>query len=452
MTPRTGLCICLVFMSALGLFCLEGRAQQATAIPELSYKRLLNDLQVIVGSTPGTDDKMTVGLVVRYGSSFDLADKGGLANLLTHMIGRATMDQTAKDIQDELSYQGASLEAECDWDGMRFYVHAPSAQYERAILLLYRVVGEAVFTEDDLAKAKAEVLQEVEKPVDPRQRIRTQLETTLFRGTTYGRTLIGSRPSLQNITVGDLRLFYRRLFSSGSASLAVVGAVPVQQVLQKATRIWGVWVRKDDVPFTFLPPREPASRNVFLEDDPNSPAAQFILGGLWPRRDDPAFHPAVLAARILQDRLTKTLPTSLVTVGVDARRLPGLFYVQGQAAADQTVGEIRKVLDVVETLKTSGVTAEELSEAQSRWIQEFNNNLTSIDGICKAILDAELYRLGVNFSTSFPELVRRANADMVKDTAKEWIFPGGVLILVRGPSATLKPSLETLGTVQQIAP
>lgn len=452
MTTRSTLCVCLVIMSVLGLFCLEGRSQQTPVFPELAYKRLLNDLQVIVASTPDAGDKMTIGLVVRYGSSFDPSDKGGLTNLLTHMIGRATMDQTAKDIQDELSYQGASLEAECDWDGIRFFVHAPSSQYERAILLLYRVVGEAVFTEDDLAKAKEEVLQETERPVDPRQRIRTQLETTLFRGTTYGRTLMGSRASLQNVTVGDLRLFSRRFFSSGSASLAVVGAVPAPQVLQKATRIWGVWVRKDDVPFTFLPPREPASRNVFLEDDPNSPAAQFILGGLWPRRDDPSFYPAVLGARILQDRLTKTLPTSLLTVGAEARRLPGLFYVQGQAAADQTVGEIRKVLDVVETLKISGVTPEELAEAQSRWIQEFNNNLASIDGICKSILDSELYRLGVNFATSFPDLVRRANADMVKETAKEWVYPGGVLILVRGPSATLKPSLETLGTVQPIAP
>ncbi len=442
----------LPLLAIVALHCSPALAQKPAVLPDLTYKRLLNDLQIIVASTPNMGDTISIGLVVRYGSSFDPADRGGLTNLVTHMFGKATIDRTAKDIQDELKYLGATLEMESDWDGIRFLVHTPNSQYERALLLLYQVVGEAQFTEDDFAKVKAEILQEIDKPVDPRQRIRTTLETTLFRGTTYGRTLTGSRASLQNITLGDVRLYYRRYFSAGASSLVIVGSVPVPQLLQKATRIWGVWVRKDEVPFTFLPPKEPSSRNLFVEDDPGSPAAQFILGGLFPRRDDPAFYPAILAARILQDRLTNALPTSLVTVGVDGRRLPGLFYVQGQAAADQAVGEIRKIGDAVEAFKESGISAEELTGAQTRWIKEFNDGLNSVDGISKVIMDSELYRLGTNFAATFPDLVQRSTPDMVKEAAREWIFPGGVVIVVRGPAAVLKAELESLGSVQQVGP
>ncbi len=433
-------------------FQARAQEQKPTVLPELTYKRLLNDLQVIVASNPDMGESMTIGLVVRYGAAYDPADRGGLTNLVTRMFGKATIDQTAKDIQDELKYLGATLEMECDWDGIRFLVRAPNSRYERAMLLLYQVVGEAQFTEDDFAKTKAEILQEVQKPVDPRERIRTTLETTLFRGTTYGRTISGSKASLQNVTLGDVRLYYRRFFSAGAASLVIVGSVPVPQVLQKATRIWGVWVRKDDVPFTFLPPREPSSRNIFLEDDPGSPAAQFILGGLFPRRDDPVFYPAVLAARILQDRLTNALPTSLVTVGVDGRRLPGLFYVQGQAAAEQAAGEIRKIAELVEAFKETGISAGELSAAQTRWLQEFKDGLTSVDGICRVIMSSELYRLGTNYAASFPDFVQRSTADMVKDAAKEWIFPGGMVIIARGPAMVLQAALESLGSVQQVGP
>jgi zinc protease len=427
-------------------------AQKSAGLPELTFKRLLNDLQVIVASTPGMGESMTIGLVLRYGSAFDLADKGGLANLVSRLIGKATMDRSPQDIQSELEFLGATLEVRCDWDGIQFMLHGQSSKFERSMLLLYQLVGEAQFSDEEFAKVKAEILAEIARAEDPRQRIRTQFVNELFRGTTYGRNLRGSKASLQNIAMGDVRYFYRRYFSSGAASLIVTGSAPVQQVLQKATRIWGVWVKKEDIPYTFLPPREVAARNIFLEDDPASPAAQFVLGNLWPRRDDPNYYAVAIAARILQERLTKSLPTSLVTVGFEGRRMTGPFYVQGQAAADQAIGEIQKILELAESAKDSGFSVEEVSEIQIKWIDEFNEGLASTDGICKSILDSELYRLGTNYATNFPEFVRRNGPDAVKGAAKEWLFPGGANIFVRGPAATLKPGLESLGTVKAIAP
>ncbi len=186
------------------------------------------------------------------------------------------------------------------------------------------------------------------------------------------------------------------------------------------------------------------------EDDPASPAAQFVLGSLWPRRDDPAFYAASLAARILQERLTKALPTSLLTVATEGRRMPGPFYIQGQAAVDQAVGEIRKILDAVEALKNVPVAPEELADAKKRWIAEFKDRLGSAEGICSIVLDSELYRLGTNYAASFPELVQSFDPDSVQTAAKDWMLPGGVIILVRGSMAALKAPLEALGTIQPI--
>jgi len=187
---------------------------------------------------------------------------------------------------------------------------------------------------------------------------------------------------------------------------------------------------------------------VTLEDDPASPAAQFVLGNLWPRREDPAFMAAVLAARSLQERLTRALPTSLVTVGFEGRRMPGPFYIQGQAAADQAVSEVKKVIEIVEEFKTAGISPEELAAVQKSWIDEFHKTFESSETLCNLILDTELYRLGSNYSSNFAEIVQRNNPDRVKQAAKEWLFPGGVLIFVRGPAVTLRPGLELLGPVR----
>jgi len=442
----------LFVLVILSIFPAVKAAAQPPALPELSFKRLLNGLQVTVASTPYLGENMTIGVSISYGSAFDPADRGGLANLTARMLGRATVDKTLKGIRDELNYLGANLEVQCDWDGIRVLLRTQSSNFERGLLLLYQIVGEAQFNPEDLAATKQEILQRMQQPEDPRQRIHGQFETALFRGTTYGRPLAGSKASIDKITIGDVRLFYRTHFSPDPAALAIVGSAPAPLVLQKATRIWGVWVAKEEIPFTFLPPRTPSSRSVFLENDPGSPAAQFVMGNLWPRRDEPEYYPATLAARIFEQRLTQALPTSLLSVNSEGRRLPGPFYVQAQAAADQAAGEIQKIIDTAEALKASGVTPEELAAAQAKWIEEFNKSLASVDGICSLVLDSELYHLGTNYAVNFPDLVRRSDADAVKRAAKDWVFPGGMVIVVHGPASVLKPSLELLGPLQQLIP
>jgi zinc protease len=422
--------------------------QKSAVLPAVSHKRLLNDLQLVVASTPDLADSMTIGLVTRYGSIYDPAEKGGLAHLVSRMFMTASQDRTAKDLQDDMNLLGVSIEVRCDWDGVRFVLRGQSSKFERSLLLLYQVVGEALFTEEAFTRVKREIIQEMEKPDDPRQRIRSRFEMALFHGTSYGRQLRGTKASLENISMGDVRVFYRRYFSPHASTLVVVGSAPPEQVQQKATRIWGVWVRGDDVPFTFLPPRSPSSKMITLEDEPTSPAAQFVLGNLWPRREDPVFMVAGLAARSLQERLTRILPTSLVTVGFEGRRMPGPFYIQGQAAADQAVSEIKKVLEVVEEFRNAGVSPDELAGVQKRWIEEFHKTLESTEAICNVLMDAELYRLGNNYVSNFAEIVKRNNPDKMKEAVKEWIFPGGVLIYVRGPALTLRSDLESLGPVR----
>jgi predicted Zn-dependent peptidase len=128
--------------------------------------------------------------------------------------------------------------------------------------------------------------------------------------------------------------------------------------------------------------------------------------------------------------------------------MPGPFYIQGQAAAEQAVSEIKKVLEVVEEFRNAGMSPDELAGVQKQWIEEFHKTLESTETLCNVLLDAELYRLGNNYASNFAEVVKRNNPDKMKEAVKEWIFPGGVLIYVRGPAVNLRSDLESLGPVR----
>ena len=427
-------------------------AQQPVPLPELNTKRLLNSLQVIVAPTPYLDDTMAIGLVVSYGASYDQAGKGGVANLLSRMFMKATADKTGGDIQEELAYLGATLEVRCNWDGYQFLLKGRSATFERALLLLYQIICEAQFTEEDFSAEKEAILKEMETSPDPRTNIHEQFEVVLFGRTTYGRPLRGTKDTLKSITIGDLRYFYNRHFSPNASSLIVVGNIDPTLVLQKASRIWGLWIRTDSIPFTFAPPHESEKDLHLIEDDPDSPSVQFILGNLSPRRQDPMFVNTMLAVRILQERLRNLLPTSLLTVGLDGRRLPGTLYVQGQSAADEAVDQILKIQEALDGMKQNLVSAEELALAQNRLIEEFRNGLVTTDGLCRVILDSELYGLGSYYASSFPDRIRKCNADSVRQASRDSFFPGSKIEILRGPVKTLMPELKRLGTFNQIVP
>jgi zinc protease len=440
----------LFFMMIATIGSFSASAQATAPLPEFVSKRLLNDLQITVAPTPNMGESMAIGLVIRYGSAYDPEGKGGLANLVSRMFLKGTADFTQKDIRDELANLGATIEVKCDWDGFRFLLRGQSSKFERSLLLLYQIVGEALFQEDDFNAVRQSILQDLQKAVDPRKRIRAQLDGVLFNGTTYGRPIEGTPASVSAITLGDVRFFYRKFFSPSQASLQIVGNVTPSLVIQKVARIWGVWVRLEDVPFTFSSPRNPAGRKIFLEDDPSSPAAQFIIGSLFPIREDSMYASALLAERILQERLSKLLPTSLLTVGSEGRRKPGPFYVQGQAAIDQTLDQIQKIQSAVEEMKRTFVSNSELLAAQKQVNEEFNQGLGSVDGLCNLMLDAELYRLGSNYEVSFPDQIRRCDGEVIKQAVNDWIFAGGEILLIRGPLETLKPLLTPLGAFEML--
>ena len=425
--------------------------QTAASLPELSTTRLLNGLQIIVAPTPQFDRKMAIGLVVRYGSAFDSANKSGVANFLSRMFLKATDNKTGDNIREELKNLGVTLEIQCDWDGYKFLLKGDSATFERSLLLLYEIVCEAQFPEDDLKAMKQQLIEELQQAPDPRLHLREMFEKVLFGGTTYGRTIEGTSDSIKNLTSGDLRYFYSRYFSPNAASLVITGNMAPSEVLERASRIWGLWIRKDPIPFTFAPSRGPVADIHLIEDNPDSSAVEFILGNFSPPRQDPQYSNVTVAARILQQRLRKLLPTSLLTVGVDSRRMPGAFYIQGQAAADEAIDQILAIEESMDAMKRTPVSAEELAEAQNSIIEEFDNKLKTVDGMCTVILDTELFRLGSYYMTAFQDYIRNCDEDYVRQVARDYFFPGKKIVILRGPMKDLMQELKRLGTFKQIA-
>ena len=116
------------------------------------------------------------------------------------------------------------------------------------------------------------------------------------------------------------------------------------------------------------------------------------------------------------------------------------------------IEQLLKIESVAEEMKLSLVTKEELDAARNKVIEEFNRELGSAEGLCGIMLEAELYQLGSNYASMYPDLLRRCDADAIKQAAKNLLFPNGEVLLMRGPAVVLKPVLNPLGTLRSQIP
>src|SRR5215216_5116637 len=77
-------------------------------LPILKRDSLLNGLQLIVMEQPGTGS-ITARLRINSGAMFDLANKGGLANITAGMLLRGAGGLSAKNISDTVEQTGLAI-------------------------------------------------------------------------------------------------------------------------------------------------------------------------------------------------------------------------------------------------------------------------------------------------------------------------------------------------------
>lgn len=245
-------------------------AQGAPSAPAAPVT-LDNGLQVVVVENHSVP-LATVSLVVRTGAMSQLPDDQGVPHLFEHMlfkgyrgVGGQAFNYDAADLR--ASYNGTTGE-----ELVTYYLTLPSADADRAVRLLARLVRDARFDAADLDTERFVVLGEM-------QRGESEPQQVLYRA--VGRDLWGDEGWVRKNTIGEtttllgvdtrrLREIYDRWYVPNNAALFVTGDVDAARVQESVRRHFGGWQRGAD-PFAAhaiaaMPPLE-AHRAVVVPGD-----------------------------------------------------------------------------------------------------------------------------------------------------------------------------------------
>ncbi len=129
------------------------------------------------------------------------------------------------------------------------------------------------------------------------------------------------------------------------------------------------------------------------------------------------------------------------------RRAPGPFIISTFTPAEHTAAVVQEIKEVMTNVKTNGVTAAELADAQSYFVGSFPLSLETPSGLAQQLLSIDLYNLGSDYLNLYRPRLMAVDQSATQAAAQKYLQPEALVTLVVGPAEKCVKDLEKLGPV-----
>jgi len=418
------------------------------ALPIAKRDSLLNGLQLIVLEQPGASDVM-VHLRVNSGGVFDLAGKGGLADVAAGMLLRGGGSLSAKNLSDTVEQLNLSLRVTVGWDSTDVSISGPKSEAEGMFDLLSRMVITPAFDQKELDAFKAQRVQAMkQETTDEAERLKQKAVEGLYGSHPYGRPLTGTSDSLQQITRADLVAFHSRFYLANNAELLVRGDITAEQVTRMARARLGMWKKGEVVPANFRQPERLSAPRVFVIDRADGAPSRAVLAMIGVSRRAADYFAATMAVDIFNQLLAQANLNATATS--DARVLNGPLTIETSAPVGQVAEQIKSITTVMTRLDGQPPTLEQVEAAKSRLIAAMGERLRDPAATDGLILDIESYGLGRDYLLRYAERVNAVTPADIQAAARALLKPEAMAVVVSGPAAQLESDAKRFGPVTVI--
>ena len=226
--------------------------------------------------------------------------------------------------------------------------------------------------------------------------------------------------------------------------IAIVGAVEPEDAVRQVKRALGGWQVKGQKESPELPPLKSLKKTVSKHHRIKGKSqSDLIIGTNGPRRRDPEFMSASIGNNILGQF------GMMGRIGDVVREKSGLAYYAysslsaglGPGSWEVSAGvnpqNVKKaselIRDELKRFVQEGVTAEELTDTKANFVGRLPLSLESNGGVASALLNIERHNLDLDYYRRYAGLVNEVTAEDVLNTARKFIDPDKLVIVVAGP-------------------
>ncbi len=367
MMMRSGYLLFLAAVMALPLL-------SQLRLPEYTREQLPNGVTLVM--MPKRDVPLvTLHMQAKGGGEADPPKLAGLADITNDLLLRGTAKRSAKAIADEVDFLGAAISTLSSSSANSITLEVLSKDLIQGVDILADLTLNSNFPEDEVAKELARALDNAKAIKDsPRAAIGPYSARFFFGdGHPYGN--LADEESIPRIRREDILGYYQRMYVGANMAVIAVGDFDPSKLRTALTSAFSKakpgkaygWVASKPV-------ARPKAPRLLLVNDPQATQTYFQImqPGISATSSDRVA--MMLVNTLFGGRFTSMLMDALrvdagLTYGVSSqmqqRRLPGSLAISTFTANETTEKAIDMALDVLKTLRTKGVDAEQLASAKA---------------------------------------------------------------------------------------
>lgn len=423
-------------------------------VPIVKRDSLLNGLQLMTLEQPGTGS-VSAHLRINSGSLFDLAGKGGLADITAGMLLRGAGGLTARGMADSVEQLGLTVRVTTTWDSTDIIVTGPADSLEPILDLMGKLLIAPAFDQKELDALKASQIASITRQVqDDAVVVRRKAIEVLFGSHPFGRPESGTLDTIKQISRQDLLYFHNRFYIANNSEMIVTGDATADQVTRLARSKLGPWKKGEKVPPSFKAADTPETRRILILDRPDDVTARasFAQVGVSRRAED--YLPTVVMADVLRNQISSlivsnsdTSPGTSLDSDLEGRLLAGPWVLNIKAPANDLAGYIDVIVSTIARMTASLPANDRVEAAKAKFIAGIAERLKTTEGAADVILDIETYGLGRDYVVNLADRVAAVSAADVQRAAQVHLKPQAMAIVIAGPASRLEAPMKKLGPV-----
>ena len=338
-------------------------------MPDL-YRLYFDNGAELLGTV--SSETPTVQLEIRFpaGERYVKPGKEGLANLTASMMQEATTDSSLEELQARLDKLGSTISINAGNYTTSIAVSSLEKNLTETLTIVEEVLFKPAFREQDFSRIKKQMLEGlVYQHQKPSWLASQATRQVLFSGSVYQRPSDGTEASVAELTLEDVKAFYKQHYTPQGAQIVIVGDINKRKVKQELAFIenWQGEVAPLLRPQLVKPLEQ---QKVYLIDKPGAPQSvvRMVRQGL-PFDATGEVYLTQLANFNLAGNFNSRINQNLredkgYTYGASgylaSNREVGAIVFSAQVRADSTIPSIQEMKNELNEYSQSGMTDEEM--------------------------------------------------------------------------------------------
>jgi predicted Zn-dependent peptidase len=281
---------------------------EAQQLVSSSFDRtvLPNGLRILTSTFRHTN-AVSIIFLFGAGSRYETPELAGASHLFEHMLFKGTPKRpTPRQISEVVEGVGGTLNAFTDREVTGYWCRLAQPNYREGIDLLSDMTLNSFFKEDDIAKEKQVVYEEIRASNDsPGARTSMLLDNLLWPEQPMGRDIAGSVESVGAISRDEMLKYLETQYVASNTVIAIAGNIEHADIVEQVEGLLGGLHDGDILPM-FPYESKPLTKRVAIEHRPTE-QAHISIGLTGLDNSDPDRHALSIMSVILGETMSSRL-------------------------------------------------------------------------------------------------------------------------------------------------